>query len=131
MSTDPRDEDLPPLPEPAHITFRDGEHMFSVKQVYDYARPLAAEIARLTAELADEKAVNEHQRSELQDRMKKQRETEAALRCIAEFPASLDDHQPSATDLVLHHWETVCELKRIASEALKEKPHGRTEQRRP
>lgn len=40
---------------------------------------LRAEISRLTAELADEKAVNEHQRSELQDRVKKQRAAEAEL----------------------------------------------------
>ena len=40
---------------------------------------LETEVARLTAELADEKAVNEHQRSELQDRVKKQRATEAEL----------------------------------------------------
>lgn len=40
---------------------------------------LETEVARLTAELADEKAVNEHQRSELQDRVKKQRAAEAEL----------------------------------------------------
>lgn len=54
--------------------------------------------------------------------MNRLEELESALRRIAEFPAVLDEHQPSATDLVLHHWETVCELKRIANEALKEKP---------
>jgi hypothetical protein len=40
---------------------------------------LETEVARLTAELADEKAVNEHQRSELQDRLQKQRAAEAEL----------------------------------------------------
>jgi uncharacterized protein YmfQ (DUF2313 family) len=41
-----------------------------------------------------------------------------ALQRIVDFPALLDEHKPSAEDLVLHHWETVCELKRIAAEAL-------------
>jgi uncharacterized protein YmfQ (DUF2313 family) len=43
-----------------------------------------------------------------------------ALQRIVDFPALLDEHKPSAEDLVLHHWETVCELKRIAAEALKQ-----------
>jgi len=43
-----------------------------------------------------------------------------ALQQIVDFPAKLDDHKPSALDLILHHWETVCELKRIAAEALKQ-----------
>jgi hypothetical protein len=41
-----------------------------------------------------------------------------ALQRIVDFPALLDEHKPSIADLVLHHWETVCELKRIAAEAL-------------
>jgi len=57
---------------------------FSVPfSVVDFTRKVAeqhaAEISRLTAELADEKAVNEHQRSELQDRVQKQRAAEAGL----------------------------------------------------
>jgi uncharacterized protein YmfQ (DUF2313 family) len=43
-----------------------------------------------------------------------------ALQRIVDFPALLDEHKPSAEDLILHHWETVCELKRIAAEALKQ-----------
>jgi len=47
--------------------------------VETHIESMAVEIARLTAELADEKAVNEHQRSELQDRLQKQRAAEAEL----------------------------------------------------
>jgi hypothetical protein len=43
-----------------------------------------------------------------------------ALQRIVDFPALLDEHKPIIADLVLHHWETVCELKRIAAEALKQ-----------
>ena len=70
MSTDPRDNDLSPLPEPAgSIEVRTADYLddkgkvvgyesveadgYTADQVRDYARPLAAEISRLTAELEE------------------------------------------------------------------------------
>lgn len=57
MSTDPRDEGLPPLP-PHGVFAAPRPHyepmpLWTAKQVRDYARPLAAEISRLTTSVAE------------------------------------------------------------------------------
>lgn len=57
MSTDPRDQGLPPLP-PHGVFAAPRPHyepmpLWTAKQVRDYARPLAAEISRLTTSVAE------------------------------------------------------------------------------
>lgn len=121
MSTDPRDEGLPPLPEP--IDCKIGPcHFFTSDQMRDYARPLAAEIARLTAELYDEKAVNETQRYELKDRLQKQLAAEAELKEARRIVQALEClFSPYATDSTQRDW-----MDR-ATAMTKGNPHGRNE----
>lgn len=81
MSTDPKTIDLAELLDQLDNETRCQAYngWFRHRDPKEIRAEIDTEIARLTAELADEKAVNEHQRSELQDRLQKQRAAEAEL----------------------------------------------------
>jgi len=99
MSNDPRD--CPAKPEPFHPSashvepgYRDGWNAA--------LRACAAEIARLTAELYDEKAVNETQRYELKDRLQKQLAAEAELKEARKDAGPSDNEIDNATRHIYH-----------------------------
>lgn len=74
-------------------------------KVESYIESMAAEIARLTAELYDEKAVNETQRYELQERLQKQLAAEAELKEARRIVQALEClFSPYATDSTQRDW---------------------------